>query len=245
MGLYRMKVIIPLAGPETEVEKTFGDFKNLINVYGKPLIKYVADKRPYDLSKAVFILVEKTNKKYNIASRLKKLFGNRIEIFILDKVTEGAPCSVLKYLKESDTKGDILIDLIDQHLDLGSGFISFIRDNRPKVKGIIPTFKSKYWKWSYVKLDKGGFVTKVKEKVNPPISKDATVGVYYFSSAKDFIAATEQMIGLNKRAEFNNKFFISCVYNEFPRKTVLAYPANIICPLGSVEGIRTFSQVTW
>jgi dTDP-glucose pyrophosphorylase len=239
-----MKVIVPLAGPETEVEKTFGDFKNLINVYGRPLIKYVAEKRPYDLSKAVFILSKKTNKKYAIAPRLKKVFGRRIEIFILDKITEGAPCSVLEYLKESNVNGDILIDLIDQHLDLGSGFISFVRANRAKVNGIIPTFKSKYWKWSYVKLDKEGFVTMVKEKVNPPISGDATAGVYYFSSAKDFMVATEQMICLNKRVEFNNKFFISCVYNEFPRKTVLAYPVKIVCPLGSVDGIRTFLKIT-
>ena len=124
-------------------------------------------------------------------------------------------------------------------------FIKFIKKNRAKVKGIIPTFKSRYWKWSYVRLDKGGFVKEVQEKANPPISDNATAGVYYFSCAKDFILATEQMVRFNKRVKFNNKFFVSCVYNEFPKQSVINYPTQIICPLGSVEGIKLFKQIAW
>lgn len=240
-----MKIVIPLAGPEGEVEREFKEFKNLIEVYNKPLIKYIADKRPYDLRKAVFILLDETNKKYDIAKRLRGILGRKIEIFILDKLTEGAPCSVAAYLKECGTKEDILVDLLDQHLNLGDGFIKFIKKNRVKVKGIIPTFKSRYWKWSYVHLGKNGFVKEVREKVNPPISDNATAGVYYFSYAKDFILATEQMVRLNKRVKFNNKFFVSCVYNELPKRSVINYPTQIICPLGSVEGIKLFKQIAW
>ncbi len=88
-------------------------------------------------------------------------------------------------------------------------------------------------------------MTIVKEKVNPPISENAAAGIYYFFSAKDFITATEKVFKFNKRVEFNNKFFISCVYNEFPRNTILTYPTNIICPLGSVDEIRVFPQIAW
>ena len=245
MGVYRVRVIVPLAGPEGEVEREFKEFKNLIEVYDKPLIKYIAEKRPYDLKKAAFILLNETDKKYHIAKRLRGILGKKIEIFILDKQTEGAPCSVKVYLEERGSKEDILIDLLDQHLELGGDFIRFIKSNRVKVKGIIPTFKSRYWKWSYVRLDKHGFVKEVQEKVNPPISDNATAGVYYFSSAKDFISATDEMVRLDKRVKFNNKFFVSCVYNEFPRHSVISYPTNIICPLGSVEGIKLFKQIAW
>lgn len=245
MGVYRVKIIVPLAGPEGEVEREFGEFKNLIEVYNKPLIKYITEKRPYDLRKAVFILLNETNKKYDIAKRLKGILGVNIDIFILDELTEGAPCSVTAYLKEAGYKGDILIDLLDQHLDLGVGFTKFIKNNRVKTKGIIPTFKSRYWKWSYIRLDKGGFVKEVQEKVNPPISDNATAGVYYFSNAKDFISGTAEMVRLDKRVRFNNKFFVSCVYNEFPKHSVISYPTKIICPLGSVEGIGLFKQIAW
>lgn len=240
-----MKIIVPLAGPESEVEKEFGDFKNLIEVYGQPLIKYIADKRPYDLSKAAYLLLEDTDKKYNIEARLKQIFGKAIEIFKLDKITEGAACSVLAYLEERNTQEDLLIDLADQYLSLGGEFIPFVEENKSKVKGIIPVFKSRHWKWSYARIGKDGFVEEVQEKVNPPISEDATAGVYYFSRAQDYICAAKEMIKKDRRVKFNNKFFVSCVYNELPQKSVVSFATKIICPLGSIEGIKLFSQIAW
>jgi dTDP-glucose pyrophosphorylase len=238
-----MKVIIPLAGPEGAVEKEFGDFKNLIKVYGAPLIKYIAQSRPYDLGKAVFILLAETEKKYDLQRRLKEILGSEIETFLLKEQTEGAACSVIRYLEESGIKEDILIDLVDQYLFLGDSFLDFIQKNRLKVKGIIPTFKSRYWKWSYARIDRDGFVEEVQEKTDPPISEDATAAVYYFSSADEYLSAARQMVHLDKRVKFNNKFFISCVYNELPAKTVIPFPTRIICPLGSIEGIRVFPQI--
>lgn len=240
-----MRIIVPLAGQEGEVEREFKEFKNLIEVYGKPLIQHVTENRPYDFSKAVFILLEETNKKYNIQERLKKIYGNTIEIFMLNQITEGAACSVLEYLEGNNTNEDIVIDLLDQHLTLDQRFIDFVKNNKNDVKGIIPTFKSKYWKWSYARSGKDGFVEEVQEKVNPPISNNATAGVYYFSSAKDYIEAARQMIKLDKRVKFNDKFFVSCVYNELPKKSVIGYPTQIICPLGSVAGIKLFEQIAW
>lgn len=240
-----MKVIVPLAGPEGEVEKEFGDFKNLIEVYDKPLIKYIAENRPYSLSRAVFILWKETDRKYNIAKRLRIVFGKNIQLFVLDKLTEGAPCSIAAYLQEAGQEGDILIDLADQYLSLGTDFSIFIKKYKSRVAGIIPVFKSRYWKWSYVRTDRRGFVKEVQEKVNPPISDNATAGVYYFSSARRYVAAVGQMVRLNKRVKFNNKFFVSCVYNELPRKSVVTFPTRIICPLGSPEGIRLFPQLAW
>lgn len=240
-----MRIIVPLAGPEGEVEREFKDFKNLIEVHDKPLIKYIAENRPYDLGKATFILLKDTDKRYDISKRLKKVLGNGIEIFVLNTLTDGAPCSVMEYLKEHKINTDILVDLADQYLSLGEYFMDFIRKNRKKVKGIIPTFKSRYWKWSYVRLDKNSFVEEVQEKVDPPISDNATAGLYYFSSVTDFVRATERMVRLNKRVKFNNKFFVSCVYNELPKKSVITYPAEIICPLGSVGGIKVFAQIIW
>ena len=240
-----MKVVVPLAGPEGEAEKEFKDFKNLIEVYGKPLIRYIAEKRPYDLGKATFILLKSTDAKYAIAKRLKKILGSSIEIFMLERETEGAPCSVMEYLKTLHNDPELLIDLVDQHLSLDKEFVKFIHTQKSNVKGIIPTFKSRYWKWSYIRLDRQGYVTQVQEKVNPPLSDNATAGVYYFSSSKEFVRAAEQMVAMNKRAAFNNKFFVSCVYNEFPPKSIITFPAQIICPLGSVEGIKVFPLIAW
>jgi dTDP-glucose pyrophosphorylase len=72
------------------------------------------------------------------------------------------------------------------------------------------TFPSTHPKWSYAKINKNGFVTKVAEK--KPISSHATVGVYYWKHGKDYVKYTKQMIKKNIRV--NNEFYVCPVFNE-------------------------------
>ena len=52
-----------------------------------------------------------------------------------------------------------------------------------EADGGILTFESSHPKWSYARLDDSGYVDLVAEK--EPISKNATVGVYYWKHGKD------------------------------------------------------------
>ena len=79
-----------------------------------------------------------------------------------------------------------------------------------KIDGAILTFESIHPKWSYAKCDKNNFVTEVAEK--KVISKNATVGVYYWSKGKEYVKYAEQMIKKNIRV--NNEFYVCPVYNE-------------------------------
>jgi hypothetical protein len=65
-------------------------------------------------------------------------------------------------------------------------------------------------KWSFAKIDDFGCVSEVKEKV--PISKYATVGIYYYSMGSTFVDAAVDMIAANKRV--NNEFYTCPTYNE-------------------------------
>ena len=51
---------------------------------------------------------------------------------------------------------------------------SITSKKKNSIKGMIPIFKSRYRKWSYVKIDKDGFEKEVQEGVDPSISDNAT-----------------------------------------------------------------------
>jgi NDP-sugar pyrophosphorylase family protein len=237
-----MKVIIPLAGKDPAFEDK-NIHKALAPVMGEPMIKVIADSRPYSFSEAIFILLREHQSKYNIDVELKKLFGDKIKIVWIEKMTEGAPCSILLAKDLINTDEDMLIDLADQVLDM-DGFMEFVKENRDKYSGILPTFEYYYWKVGYVATDKDGFALHVVEKENPPISTHSTACVSYFSSGKEFVKYTELMIEKNDRIKFNNLFFVSVVYNHMVSAglKVKTFPVQFIAPIGNWEGINIYER---
>ena len=81
--------------------------------------------------------------------------------------------------------------------------------NSKNLDGAILTFEAIHPKWSYAKCDDQGFVTEVAEK--KVISKNATVGVYYWKHGSDYVNSAEKMIEKNIRV--NNEFYVCPVYN--------------------------------
>ena len=71
----------------------------------------------------------------------------------------------------------------------------------------ILTFPSSHPKWSYAKLDENGFVSKVAEK--KPISKNATVGIYWWKKGSEYVKYAEQMIKRHKTITNS-----TCDFNE-------------------------------
>jgi hypothetical protein len=72
------------------------------------------------------------------------------------------------------------------------------------------TFSSVHPRYSYVRVDGGGMVTEAAEK--NPISRNATVGFYWFSQGRRFVEAVKKMI--RKDAAVNGVFYICPALNE-------------------------------
>ena len=104
----------------------------------------------------------------------------------------------------------------------------------------ILTFESTHPKWSYAKLNESGFVSEVAEK--NPISKNATVGVYYWNKGSDYVKYAEQMI--NKNVRVNNEFYVCPVFNEAIEdgKRIKTYDIDKMWGLGTPEDLETFSK---
>ncbi len=131
------------------------------------------------------------------------------DIICIDKVTEGAACTVLQARSLIDNQNPLMIANCDQFIDINID--DYLAAFDPKaVDGMIMTMRATDEKWSFVRLDQKRQVAELREK--QVISSEATVGIYNFSKGSDFVSAADSMIAKNIRT--NNEFYVAPVYNE-------------------------------
>ena len=205
-----INVVIPMAGLGARFSIAgYKDPKPFIKIFDLTLIEIVL--KNIDIKNAHYILVARSEhvKNYTeIIELIKKKYN--VSLISLDELTEGSACTVLHAHKLINNNTPLLLANSDQYID--SSIESFIEDCRlRRLDGSILTFvnDNKDPKWSYAKLNDSGLVEEVKEK--DPISKYATVGLYYFSEGKFFVNGAIDMILAKNRV--NNEFYSCPVYN--------------------------------
>ena len=232
----KMNVLIPMAG----AGKRFFDAgyvfpKPLIEVDNKPMIQWVIESLNLNAN-YIFIIQKEHQEKYNIKSVLKILQPN-CKIIELDHITEGAACTTLLAKKFIDSSDPLIIANSDQFISWNSSKALY-DFNSKNLDGAILTFEAIHPKWSYAKCNEEGYVTEVAEK--KVISKNATVGVYYWKHGSDYVKAAEEMIKKNIRV--NNEFYVCPVYNEFlaKNKKVKIHNVDKMWGLGTPEDLDNF-----
>ena len=234
----KMNVLIPMAG----AGKRFFDAgyifpKPLIEIDNKPMIQWVIESLNLKAN-YIFIIQKEHQEKYNIKSVLKILQPN-CKIIELDHLTEGAACTTLLAKEFINTDDPLIIANSDQYINWNSSK-AFYDFNSKNLDGAILTFEAIHPKWSYAKCNKEGFVTEVAEK--KVISKNATVGVYYWKHGSDYVKSAEEMIKKNIRV--NNEFYVCPVYNEFLQKNkkIKIHKVDKMWGLGTPEDLNNFIQ---
>ena len=234
----KMNVLIPMAG----AGKRFADAgyvfpKPLIEINNKPMIQLVLESLNLNAN-YIFIIQKEHQIKYNIKSVLKILKPD-CKIIELDHVTEGAACTTLLAKKYINNQHPLIIANSDQYIVWNSSKALY-DFNSKKLDGAILTFDAIHPKWSYAKCDKDGYVIEVAEK--KVISRNATVGVYYWKNGSDYVSSAEQMIEKNIRV--NNEFYVCPVYNEFllKDKKVKIHNVEKMYGLGTPEDLENFKR---
>ena len=203
-----LKILIPMAGLGSRFEQAGYTFpKPLIEVRGKPMIQVIVENLNIK-GKFIFVVQKKHFEKYNLGNLLKLISPN-CEIIQIEGLTEGAACTTLLAEKYINNNDPLLIANSDQFVEWDSSETIYSFINKDIDCGIL-TFPSTHPKWSYAKVNKKGFVTKVAEK--KPISSHATVGIYYWKKGKDYVKYAKQMI--KKDIRVNNEFYVCPVFNE-------------------------------
>ena len=234
----KMNILIPMAG----AGKRFFDAgyifpKPLIEIDNKPMIQWVIESLNLKAN-YIFIIQKEHQEKYNIKSVLKILQPN-CKIIELDHLTEGAACTTLLAKEFINNDDPLIIANSDQYINWNSSK-AFYDFNSKNLDGAILTFEAIHPKWSYAKCNNEGFVTEVAEK--KVISKNATVGVYYWKHGSDYVKSAEEMIKKNIRV--NNEFYVCPVYNEFLQKNkkIKIHKVDKMWGLGTPEDLNSFIQ---
>ncbi len=235
-----MIIVFPMAGRGKRFQDSgFTTPKPLIDIEGKPMFQLVVEN--LNLSgKHIFICQEEHYKKYAL-NELIDFVKKDSEIITVNKITQGTAMTVLLAKDKINNDEELIITNSDQIVDWDSQhFLSFIRKN--DVDGCIVTFTSTNPKWSFVKLDENGNVTKVVEK--RPISNIATAGIYYFKHGKDFVEAAKSMI--EKNLSVNNEFYVAPTFNEMIEKgkKIIPYPIAEMRGLGTPEDLQKYIKTS-
>lgn len=203
-----INIVIPMAGAGSRFAKAgYKKPKPFIDVLGKPMICHVLDN--LDMPDAKFILLARKEHYDNEPETIQWIKNNyNVEFVLIDKLTEGAACTVLHAYRLINNDAPLLIANSDQIVDMN--IADYINDsNARNLDGSVLCFQDDDTKWSYAKIDDNGYIVEIKEKV--VISEYATVGIYYFAKGRDFVENAIDMFVRNERV--NNEFYVAPVYN--------------------------------
>lgn len=215
-----LNIVIPMAGHGSRFSQAgYMDPKPLIPVFGKPMIELVIDNlKPSCDHRFIFICQAEHLVNYSLRNLLEAKAPG-CKIVEVNKVTEGAACTVLLAKKYINNIDHLMIANCDQYIDVDIN--QYLNSLTPDIDGLIMTMKENSNKWSYIELNSQNEIIRVVEK--EVVSDEATVGIYNFQRGADFVNAAESMIQKNLRV--NNEFYVAPAYNEMieSRKKIMYF----------------------
>ena len=202
-----LNIVVPMAGRGSRFANAGYELpKPLIEIHGHAMIECVIKNiTPNFEYRFIFLCLAEHLAKYNLENKLKN-FAPNCEIVTVDRVTEGAACTVLLAEKFIDNDDSLMIANSDQYVDID---INDYLAAGTGLDGLIMTMFASDNKWSFINFDANNLVTMVREK--EVISNEATVGIYNFAHGHDYVTFAKKMIALNPRV--NNEFYVAPVYN--------------------------------
>ncbi len=240
-----LTIVVPLGGRGRTFEERGYTFpKPLVEIQGRPMIECVVQSLTPDLPhRFVFVCRGEHLRRYALGDVLN-LVAPGCRVVPMRGETAGALCTVLLASEWIEPEGELIVANGDQLLDLPlQEFVLRARERRRE--GSLITFSSTHPKWSYALVDDQGLVRQVAEK--RPISRHATVGVYYFRRGADFLAAASRM--LVKGARTGGEFFLSPVYNELILEgravDIFSIDNSRVTSLATPEDVEKYQALMW
>ena len=233
-----LNIVIPMAGEGSRFAKSGYTFpKPLIEVWQKPMIQLVLESLGLK-GNYIFLVRKEHLEKYNLKNFLNVIAPN-CKVVIVDRLTEGAACTVLLASNYINNNKPLIISNSDQFIEWDTSEVMYSFYGK-KVDGGILTFKATHPKWSYAKADNYGIVSEVAEK--KVISDNATVGIYFWKRGDSFVKYANQMIKKNIRV--NNEFYVCPVFNEAikDKKNIIIKEVKSMWGLGTPEDLKFFTD---
>ena len=201
----KINLVIPMAGRGERFSKAgYTDPKPFIKFLGATMVEHVVNAFKPECHK-IFLVLKDHDGQYNATALLKSKWPD-CDVVIVDKVTEGAACTILLAEHLIDNQDVLAVMNSDNIIEWDTDALAAFKTS----DGIIMTFEDSDPKWSFAKVDSNGYVLEVAEK--NPISTHATAGLYFWRTGESFVSAAKSMILKNIRV--NGEFYLAPVYNE-------------------------------
>ena len=185
-----MKLIVPMARRPVRGTSKFVPPSPLLNLVGRPILLRVLDVvKDLKVSEVIFI-VDKDS------VELKRLVSNNFDFkarYILQKRPRGVAHAVYGAKKFLDDDEPCVVLFADSIIDADVKFLN----KRVKEDAIIWTKQVDDPRSFGVVFTHNGFVTRLIEKPDTPVSDLAMVGMYYFSKSKSFFDSIAYLIKNN------------------------------------------------
>lgn len=247
----KMRVIIPMAGAGRRFREVgFECPKPFIKISGKTMVEWAL--KPIPVSWIIYPLLLREHEQLYYSVLFPKL-TNRWDVtpMFLPGPTQGAACTILTVALTLPPEEPVAVMNADQLFDHDLEALQ-IQALEEKWDGYILTFKGEGNQWSYVReVDRtdpllkpeyqGKWVVEVAEK--RPISDQATVGFYWWRTARTLVAACCGLI--NQELRVKGEFYFAPAYNigieRFGAK-IKAVPVEQFIGLGTPEDVAEFEE---
>lgn len=189
----KIKAIIPVAGIGSRLKPhTYSTPKVLLNVGGKPIIGHILDKLlEEEITSATFVIGHLGNM---IKDYVKKSYPSIKADFVQQKEMEGLGHAIYTAIPTFDSD-EIFIILGDTIFDVNLKKVFKDKQNSLGVKEVDDP--SRFG----VAIIENGYISRLVEKPQTPVSKLALVGLYYISNTQSLVNSLNQLI----KSDFRTK----------------------------------------
>lgn len=232
----KVHIVIPMAGRgQRFIDAGYATPKPLLKIDNQFIIKHIIDTMRLPGAEFIFIIRKDMVDGFQFDKVLKEIEPNA-KIVVIDEITQGSICTVLKAKEHFDDECPVIIKDCDQIINwTPEHFIEFV--SRRKADGAIINIHTDRPNYSFSRVNPEGIIIETAEK--SVISNYGSVGIYYFAKGKELIKYAQKMIEKNVRV--NNEFYTAPVYNQYIQdfKTIIHYPIAEMFQLGTPEEYAT------
>ncbi len=181
-----MRAIIPVAGIGTRLKPhTYSTPKVLLNVGGKPILSHILDKLLEEgIKKATFVIGHLGDQ---IENYVKKNYSSIKSDFIEQETMEGLGHAIYTSIPTFDDD-EIFIILGDTIFDVN------LKDVLKKKQSSLGVKEVEDPRRFGVAVMTDGYVTRLVEKPQEPVSNLALVGLYYISNSDILVSSLKKLV---------------------------------------------------
>ena len=242
----RSNIVITMAGRGRRfVEAGYGIPKYEIEVRGRCLFDWALSSLANFLTKGcrvIFVCLKENCSGAFLHDRLREMHLSDIRICELAEVTDGQATSAYQSRDLWFLDGPLLIYNIDTRIAPASLKPSFIR---PRSDGWMPCARMAGDHWSFVALGEDGWAVEVAEKKR--ISEYASLGLYWFARAGEYVSAYEHMQEEGDEWSRGERY-VAPLYKHFIRSgkkiSISELPASRVDVLGTPDELEAFKHGT-